>query len=436
MPLRQRLIRSLQRLPAIPAVIIGTLLCAVLLHVFKPPAEEQDVNNTEDRVRYMLAEPQAHQPQVALFGRVQSPQAANLTAVVTAHVSAIAVRSGARVATDEVLIQLDDTEAALARDRAKASRDEAAAQLASTRLRIASDQANLATEERLAALAEKNRQRVQTLFAKKLVSQTALDEAEDNQARAALALNQRRLSVQDADNERARAEARLASAEAQFQQAQLDWQRTRVVAPFDGIVTNVNVAVGERVRPGEPLAQLFAYSEMEVRAQIPDRFLPLIRQRLHGDAESEARLRATTTIEGRTFTLTLKRLAGDAAAARGGIDGLFEFDDGAPTAALGRPLTLTLTLPAQDNLLALPPAALHGLNRLYRIDSDNRLERVDATIVGERLDDQAETRLLLLAPDMKTGERIMITQLPGAIGGLAVDPKPVAPLPAEEAQSE
>jgi len=399
--------------------MLGTLVAIILLAVFKPPAETRDVSKHYDRVRYMLAEPGARAPQIQLFGRVQSPRAAGLTAVVTANVADIPVRAGNRVSQGDLLIQLDDSEAALARDRARASRDEAQAQLQTTRLRYDSDKQNLVLEKKLAQLAADNLERLQSLRGKNLVSQTQLDQAEEAKARADLSLAQRQLSVNDFRNELARMEARLASANAQLKQAEMDLGRTRVEAPFDGTVTRVAVAPGERVRPGEPLISLFADTELEVRAQIPDRHLPAIRNGLlQGD------LTASTHLEGQTLALNLKRLAGDAADARGGIDGLFAFVDGAPAAALGRPITITLTLPKQDQLLALPATSLHGLNRLYRIDDDNRLQRVSAEIVGESMDGD-QSLLLLRAPQLAGGERVMTTQLPQAIVGLKVDPQPV-----------
>ncbi|MED5387885.1 MAG: HlyD family efflux transporter periplasmic adaptor subunit [Pseudomonadota bacterium] len=409
----------LTHIPPVARVILGTVLAIVLLAVFKPSAPTRDISERHDRVRFVLAEPGAHTPRIQLFGRVQSPRAASLTAVVTANVAEIPVRAGSKVSAGALLIQLDDTEAALARDRARAARDEAAAQLQTTRLRYQSDRKNLALEKRLAQLAEDNLQRLQSLRGKQLVSQTQLDQAEEAKARADLSLSQRQLSVNDFENELARMEARLASAEAQLQQAELDLERTRVEAPFDGTVTQIPVAPGERVRPGEPLISLFADAELEVRAQIPDRYLPAVR-----DGLAQGELAASTELEGRTVALNLKRLAGEASEARGGLDGLFEFVDGVPAAALGRPLTITLTLPARDNLIALPATALHGLNRLYVIDADNQLQRVPAEIVGEAME-QTQSRLLLRAPDLQGGERIMTTQLPQAIVGLPVDPQPV-----------
>lgn len=408
----------LKQIPPVPRVILGTLAAIILLSVFKPAADTRDISDHHDRVRFVLAEPAAHSPQIQLFGRVQSPRAASLTAVVTANVADIPVRAGNRVNEGDLLIQLDDTEAALARDRARAARDEARAQLETTRLRYDSDKQNLALEKKLAQLANNNLERLQSLRGKNLVSQTQLDQAEEAKARADLSLAQRQLSVNDYRNELARMEARLASSEAQLKQADIDLSRTRVEAPFDGTVTNLAVASGERVRPGEPLVSLFANTDLEVRAQIPNRHLPAVR-----DGLVEKALTATTVLEGQTLALKLKRLAGDAADARGGIDGLFEFVDGAPAAALGRPITITLTLPSRDQLLALPATALHGLNRLYRIDDENRLQRVDAEIVGEAISGE-QPLLLLRAPDLAEGDRVMTTQLPQAIVGLPVDARP------------
>lgn len=409
----------LQQLPPVARVILGTLLAIILLAVFKPDAAIKPASEHHDRVRFVLAEPAARAPQIQLFGRVQSPRAASLTAVVTANVASTPVRAGNRVQQGDLLIQLDDSEAALARDRAQAARDEAAAQLQTTRLRYDSDRKNLALEQKLAKLANDNLERLQSLRGKQLVSQTQLDQAEEAKARADLSLSQRQLSVSDFKNELARMEARLASAEAQLQQTQMDLDRTRVVAPFAGTVTTVSVAPGERVRPGEMLVSLFASTDLEVRAQIPERYLPAVRQGLLGGD-----LAAGTELEGQRLQLVLKRLAGDAADARGGIDGLFAFIDGVPAAALGRPLTITLTLPAEEQLLALPATALHGLDRLYVIDENDRLQRVAAHIVGEQIDGQ-QSRLLLRAPALQGGERIMVTQLPQAIVGLPVDPQPL-----------
>ena len=166
----------LKQIPPVALVILGTMLAIVLLAMFKPSAPTRDVSERHDRVRYVLAEPGAHSPSIQLFGRVQSPRAADLTAVVTANVTSIPVRAGSKVSAGQLLIQLDDTEASLARDRAKASRDEAAAQLQTTRLRYQSDRKSLALEKKLAKLSEDNLQRLQSLRGKNLVSQTQLDQ--------------------------------------------------------------------------------------------------------------------------------------------------------------------------------------------------------------------------------------------------------------------
>ena len=94
----------LKQLPPVALVILGTILAIVLLAVFKPSAPTRDVSERHDRVRFILADPGAHSPQIQLFGRVQSPRAASLTAVVTANVATIPVRAGSKVSAGQLLI--------------------------------------------------------------------------------------------------------------------------------------------------------------------------------------------------------------------------------------------------------------------------------------------------------------------------------------------
>ncbi|EKF74737.1 multidrug resistance protein [Alcanivorax hongdengensis A-11-3] len=410
----------LRKIPPIARVLLGTLIAIVVLAISKPSAPTQPAGEHPARVRYMVAQPASHAPQIQLFGRIQSPRDAQLTAVVTANVDRIPVRAGNRVAKGDLLIQLDDSEVTLARDRAKAARDEAAAQLETTRLRAQSDREALKLEEKLTKLSRQNYQRLLSLKDKKLISQTQLDQASENLARAELSLTQRQLTVKDSANELARVQARLASAQAQLEQAELDLKRTRVEAPFSGSITDVSVAPGERVRPGEPLVSLYADQDLEVRAQIPERYLPAVREGL-----KQGPLDARTELEGQTHPLSLTRLAASAVSSRGGIDGLFSFDRGTPATALGRPLSIVLTLPARPDLLALPASALHGLDRLYRIGDQGHLEREEAHIVGEALEGP-DPLLLLSAPGIHAGDHVMITQLPQAIAGLPVDARPQA----------
>ena len=61
----------------------------------------------------------------------------------------------------------------------------------------------------------------------------------------------------------------LASAEAQRDQTLYQIERTRIVAPFDGVVAERMHQPGEFIAAGEPLVRLVNDTQLEVRAQAP-----------------------------------------------------------------------------------------------------------------------------------------------------------------------
>ncbi|WP_456434365.1 efflux RND transporter periplasmic adaptor subunit [Thermosulfuriphilus sp.] len=62
----------------------------------------------------------------------------------------------------------------------------------------------------------------------------------------------------------AAAKAKLVAARARIQQARLDLARTEIRAPFDGLVLKAQVDLGQYVRPGEILAEIYASQEVEI----------------------------------------------------------------------------------------------------------------------------------------------------------------------------
>ena len=66
------------------------------------------------------------------------------------------------------------------------------------------------------------------------------------------------------------ARAGLKSAEAQLADARLALGRTRIVAPFDGIVRSKSVDIGQYVAPGQNLATLYDTDEVEIVVPLTD----------------------------------------------------------------------------------------------------------------------------------------------------------------------
>lgn len=423
-----------QRLPPVARVVIATLLAVILLFLLKPGAPTRQVDDLDARVHWEAARPGRFSPELRLFGRVQSPANATLTATVMTDVLATPVLAGSRVTEGDLLVRLDPREVDMLLDQQDAELQRALAARETARLTHQGNLDTLALEEELAALSEQQLRRLERLRNDNMASQTQLDEARQNLARARLTLRNRQLAVDDHDNEMARLDAQIRRARAARDQAALDLERTTIRAPFDGRIANLHVAPGERVRPGEPLVNLYSDQGLEVQAQIPTRFLPAVR-----DGLDQGSLAGHALLEGRRLPLRLDRLAGLVAAGRGGVDGFFVIEgstDGA-LPEIGRNLEIVLALPERDSLLAVPATALHGLDRLYLINEDNTLRSVRVQRVGEWRDADDHRHLLVHGDALRPGQRIMTTQLPGAIDGLHVIPvsNGQTPLPGEEHDS-
>ena len=118
-------------------------------------------------------------------------------------------------------------------------------------------------------------------------TQARVDEAQRALRLQALALTNRQRAVNDHTPRLAQLDARLNRSKAVRDQVRRDLQRSELTAPFDGRITAVHVSPGDRVRPGDQLIDLFDTYFVELRTQVPNRYLPTLRQALnHGSSLS------------------------------------------------------------------------------------------------------------------------------------------------------
>jgi HlyD family secretion protein len=77
-------------------------------------------------------------------------------------------------------------------------------------------------------------------------------------------------------------------------------------------------------------------------------------------------------------------------------------------------------LPTQANVAALPALAIYGQNRIYRI-VDQRLEALSITRVGDWTSPTGQQLTLVRSAELRSGDQVLITQLPNAVTGLLVE---------------
>ena len=171
--------------------------------------------------------------------------------------------------------------------------------------------------------------------------------------------------------------------------------------------------MGDRVRPGDLIVSLYDTGHLEVRAQIPSRYLQDVKQAI----ADKVTMDATLVLDGHRVPLDLDRLSGAVAMGQGGVDALFRLrnDD---KLTLGRSAELDLQLPPQNNVIALPPTALYGQNRIYAVDN-GVLKTLIIDRIGETLRPDG-SQWQLVRGDVPPGTLILTTQLANAVGGMAV----------------
>ncbi len=385
-----------------------------LLVASRPQPPSQPVPERTWSVATITAAAATHQPELTLYGKVEAPYMTTLSASVTAFVSAVNTAEGRQVAADELLVRLDPHDVNLLLAQRRAELDNVRARIAAERLRHQADQEALLIEQQLLALAERAVSRFENLARRQVGSENQLDDARRSYQQQALALSSRRLAIADHPHRLQQLLAELQRNAALLESAELDLARTRIQAPFAARIARLQVAPGDRVRSGDPLLSLYSLDRLEVRAQIPSRWLATIRSALaRGDLRAQARL------EEQRVPLRLDRLAGEVDGGRAGVDALFAISGREAALEPGRALTLSLRLPPVSNSFALPPQALYGVDRIYRV-TDGRLEAVRVQRIGDRRSAAGEPLILITSDALRSGDRVLVTQLPNAIHGLRV----------------
>ena len=402
---------------ALPFVII--LVTVVLLVIFKLVQPEPPVKAREEKswtVQTHRLVDGAKSPQLELYGSVESPYTATLTSIIDADVVSLQANEGEYVSRGQLLVLLDDTDARLSLDDKQSSVAELEALILSEKNRYRNDLDALKLEKSLVELAEKKLAREEKTSKSNLTSQASLDAQKEALNQQKLALNSRQLNITDHPARLAQLEARLNRSRALAEQAEIDLARATVSAPFDGVVLKTLVSPGERVRPGEALLEMYATDRIELRAQLPQKFISIVKQSLARQQPFQARVKTDNA----TRVATLDRISGSIASDGHGVDALFIMDgDAADTLTIGDTLELILELPAIEDVFSVPVSSIYGTDRIYRVENE-RLVSVKVEKLGNQYRDGRQY-VLVRNHSLEPGDEIITTQLPLAVNGLKVE---------------
>jgi multidrug resistance efflux pump len=206
-----------------------------------------------------------HAPTPPLAGMVRQTEI-RIAPEITGRLTSVAVRAGQTVRKGELLAQLDNPELAASLGEAKAAAASARAERANVYAGVRDEERailarSVQTAEANLLLAEQEDARAVALAARDFASKQTLDESNASlaKARADLDLKSAQLAAARAGptaEERALADARVVLAEATVADLQAKIDKTRLVAPVDGIVGILVAEPGEVVPVGKPVLTL------------------------------------------------------------------------------------------------------------------------------------------------------------------------------------
>jgi RND family efflux transporter MFP subunit len=229
---------------------------------------------------------------------------------------------------------------------------------------------------------------------------------------------------------RERAAARVQAAESRLDQAKLDEKRTMLTCPFNAMVIDESVEVGQLVSKQTNLATLVGTDQFWVQVSVPLSKLPRISFAQAGKGGSEAKV-VLDTADGSSIVRTgrVLRLMGDLdtsgrmARVLVGIDNPLDLPTGAPSGSqpmgdqcilLGCYTKVEIQAGTQDEVYIVPRSALREGNRLWFVDSDENLIFRQAEVIWRRSDD------MLVRCDIAPGEKLVTNRLSSALPGMKV----------------
>ncbi|HKQ56491.1 MAG TPA: efflux RND transporter periplasmic adaptor subunit [Candidatus Eisenbacteria bacterium] len=282
-------------------------------------------------------------------GKIEPKTQVKVSADVPGKIIKLAVEEGDPVRKGQLLLQLDDTQYRSTWNQARAS-------LSSARARFTDAKASL-------KVAEDNYTRQKSLFDQKLLSQAEWDRAT--------------ASIETARSTAATSQEEVSRAEAAITAAADNLSKCRFVAPFDGVVSALNVEQGEIVmigtmnNPGTQIMVVSDLSRMMVRADVDEADIVDIRHgqkaRITVDALPDTSFAATVIEIGNTAK---RSLSGAVAEGQTNFEVQVVFDNSVPEVRPGMTADIEVETGTHAKAKAVPIQAVV-------VRTDRELERAN-----------------------------------------------------------
>ncbi|NQU59251.1 MAG: efflux RND transporter periplasmic adaptor subunit [Rhodospirillales bacterium] len=408
-----------RKLWIVPPLLIG--VAAILLApMLKSKPAQVEVQERATKVRAIKITPMAVVPRAVGYGTVASGRTWDAVAEVAGQVAWVSdeLKNGRTVPAGTELLLIEDADYRLALAQIEA-------QIKSADVKDKTTRTSLAIAEKDFKLVKADYERKKGLAAKGAVSKTSVETAERQILNA-------QSQVQNLRNtQELNAVERLALV-AQKASAELNLQRTHMIAPFDVRITDVKIGQAQYANKGQQLFTGDGIDVAEIEAQFPIGILrPLIRAVTQNRAETQEGLMALSAmVRLRTAThevewpARIDRATGAIDPQTQSLGVVVAIDKPTEQASPGkRPRLLRNTFveveliaPALEKQIVVPLSSLHN-GKIYVVDEENRLAIRKVKVSFSQMG------FAILKSGIKPGEQIVTSDLPSALEGMLLAPQ-------------
>ena len=413
---------------ALPVVIMLVALALASWFIFsRPRAMPKPPQEQVWPVAVVTANARDVRPEIVVFGEIRAGRETEIRAMVAGRLVYIdpIFKDGSRLEAGMALARIDpvDFENRLAEQRAELARAGAL---------LTEYQRELEWERQLHSNATEQVELAARALARTEKLQKSGRESRKVRDEAATALAQAKQNLLQREQAAGRLRARISQQQAVYEKSQAtlalserELARTQVTAPFDGYVTDVQLALGKLVNVGESLGRLLSVEDVEARFDLPEAAFSRLLNSAGGEAapSTDALLKRDVTLvwhlgeSVQRFPARIVRIGAEIDATLGGIEITASVEPSALDQGLRVGAFVEVRVPdvLYTDVFQLPAQALSEGQYIYVI-RDERLVRVAAQAQG-RIGDE-----ILVRAEVDEGESIVARVFAGIGPGLKVRP--------------
>ncbi len=255
----------------VASVLVLAVLIAVLLITLRPSAKRVARTESGLLVEVLPAKAEDLNMIIEAYGTVKPRETLKLIAEVRGQVVEMdpSFEEGGFIKKGMVLITIDPRTYRLEVERRSVEISQTQAELKRLKQEVQNLEASMKIAKSDAALAQNEFFRLEKLLGKNVIAQTTLDKAEQRYLASLERLQglENQLALTGPLKERLLAQHDMAMV--LLRRAELDLERTRIVAPFDGWVLAKAVETGQYVNVDQYLGEIYCAGALDIEVRIP-----------------------------------------------------------------------------------------------------------------------------------------------------------------------